>query len=152
MKLKDHRLWIWTSNSLFSPYIWNIPSFMKWKIFYGKSYTKKIVYFGVELSIYLINKARIVTSWKNDLLWGYRERWSQVQPDWYQNEELLDRESKKIVSSSISAFRFFIFVFPKITVKRSVNTAWKLILKISWRIMADDEYNQFCLKSLPQRQ
>ncbi len=31
-----------------------------------------------------------------------------------------------------------------------MNTRWKLILKISRRIMADDEYNQFCLKYSPQ--
>ncbi len=40
---------------------------MKWKIVYGKSYTKKFVYFGVELSIYLIDKTRIVRSRKNGL-------------------------------------------------------------------------------------
>ncbi len=73
--------------------------------------------------------------------------WVILVPKW----NVVDGESKNIVLGSISAFWLFIFVFPKITVKCSVNTSWKLILKISWRIMADDEYNQFCLKSLPQR-
>ncbi len=101
------------------------------------------------------NKRRklLITEFKVKSCFAYisqmlRPYWVILVPKW----RFADGESKNIVLDSISVFRLFIFVFPKITVKRSVNTGWKLILKISWRIMADDEYNQFCLKSLPQRQ
>ncbi len=38
------------------------------KFLYEKSYTKNLIYFGMELSIYLINKTCIVTSQKNGSL------------------------------------------------------------------------------------
>ncbi len=50
--------------------------------------------------------------------WMPQAFWIILVPKW----TVVDRESKNIVLGSINVFRLFIFVFPKITVKRSVNT------------------------------
>ncbi len=64
MKLKDHRLWIRTRNSLFIPQIRNIASFMRRKIFLWEFlyiHTKKCLLLDGTIHI-LINKTCVETS------------------------------------------------------------------------------------------